>query len=136
MIMKKIFLLALFLGFNFLFPQEQTALKTEVQETNFINKVDKEAIYPGGGGAFRNNFSKIFNADNFDVKKTTKTEARFLIDENGYITKIIVTGDDKSLNKEMERSIKTMQKTKWVPATYNNQPVPYWFTLPMIMYAN
>ena len=132
--MKKILLFVSFLCFNFIFSQElKTAEQGVVNTDPYTNKADQDPIFPGGMNAFRNNIMATFDNSRTSIKGTAKSEARFLIDENGYITKIVVSGDNKSLNKELERTIKSMQKTKWKPAMYNNQPTQYWFRFPMAM---
>ncbi len=37
------------------------------------------------------------------------------------------------MNKEMERVVKAMAKTKWNPAELNGKPVKYRFKLPITM---
>ncbi|WP_449399992.1 energy transducer TonB [Chryseobacterium wanjuense] len=132
--MKKILLFVLFLCCNLIFSQEtKNAEQKAVGIDPYINKADQDPIFPGGMNAFRNNIMTIFDNSKVDIKGTARSEARFLIDESGYITKIVVTGDNKSFNKELDRTIKSMQKTKWKPAMYNNQPTQYWFRFPMAM---
>jgi hypothetical protein len=128
--MKNVFLFILFLCFNLALSQQQS-LNTQTITDTYNSTADKEAVFPGGIEAFRNNIIKNFNNKNLNVEGRAYSEARFLVDENGYITNIVVTGKNQSLNKELERSIKKTQKIKWEPATHKNQPVKYWFRFPM-----
>lgn len=105
------------------------------QETTKVNQVyesvDQVAIYPGGIDAFRNNFYQTFQSGKINGRGKIRSEAIFVIDQKGYITDVEIKGDNKSMNKEMERTIKAMSKTKWSPATIGGEPVKYRFKFPI-----
>jgi len=93
---------------------QETPLNQENIINNFIyDNVDGQPQYPGGMNAFRNNFARTFDPSKINGKGTIKSELRFVIDKDGMITEIVTIGDNKSMNKEMERSVKAMSKTKW-----------------------
>lgn len=100
-------------------------------DNNVYDKADRVAVYPGGIDAFRKNFYQTFDSGKINGRGKIKSEATFVIDQSGYITDIKIIGDNKSMNKEMERAIKAMSKTKWSPATLNGQIVKYRFRLPI-----
>lgn len=131
--MKKLLLLFI-LSFSVnLFSQEVEASQEPIENNIVYDKVDKQPEYPGGINAFRRNFSQTFNSSKINGKGQVKSEAIFVIGKDGYITAIEILGDNKSMNKEMERSIKTMSKTKWSPAEIKGHAVNYKFRLPITM---
>ncbi|MGD1318697.1 energy transducer TonB [Chryseobacterium sp. 2R14A] len=133
--MKKTLILILFLAFNLIFSQNKTAdiNKTlELQKKDSLyNEVDEPAVYPGGINTFRNNFAKTFNSSKINAKGKVKSEAQFVVSQEGIISDIKIIGDNKSMNKEMERAIKAMSKTKWEPAKIDGKPVKFYFKLPI-----
>lgn len=102
--------------------------QTELEKRGY-----KMATYPGGMEAFRNNFAQIFDHSRISSKGRITTEAQFIVSEEGIINDIVITGDSKSMNREMERAIKKMSKTKWQPAELDGKPVKYRFRLPITM---
>ncbi|WP_346983568.1 energy transducer TonB [Chryseobacterium sp. POE27] len=108
-------------------------IENKIVEKITIDESNKPAEYPGGINAFRNNFSRMLNVAKIDEKGTVKSEIQLVISEDGSVTDIKVIGDNKSMNKEMERVMKTMSKTKWTPAMINNIPVKYRSKLPITM---
>lgn len=60
-----------------------------------------------------------------------KSEVRFVIDQQGFITDIQTIGANDSMNKEMERTLKKISKTAWKPAKLNGIPVKFRFKLPI-----
>jgi len=138
--MKNIFAIVLCLVFGFGFSQVKEPETVQPQAVNdsarvrINRKVDSPAEFPGGMNAFRRAFSRNFSISRLSgkIRETTKTEAQFLIDTEGNISSIIVTGDNPALNKEMERVLKSI-KTKWKPAMYKDQPVEYHMRLPLIL---
>jgi len=131
--MKKLLILIVLIISNPIFSQETVSPNKEnisVDNTVYEDVADK-AEYPGGINAFRNNFSQTFKMEKVRGRGQIKSEVRFVIDQQGIITDIITIGDSKSMNKEMERTIKVMSKTKWIPAKINGQPVKFRFKLPI-----
>ena len=93
----------------------------------------KDAQFPGGINTFRNNFARIFDGSRIRGNGIFKSELQFVINEEDFVTEIITTGDNKSMNKEMERTAKSLSKTKWVPAEIDGKPVKFKFRLPITM---
>lgn len=132
--MKKTLLLLTLMSCVKIFSQETPPIKQEtVSNTTIYEEVDGKPEYPGGIDAFRRNFGQTFNGGNINGRGKIKSEAIFVIGQDGYITDIDIKGDNKSMNKEMRRAINAMSKTKWVPATIDGQPVKYKFRLPITM---
>lgn len=133
--MKKLLVLVVLISSIKIFSQETVVVKPETNPSNdtVYEKVDKIPEYSGGINAFRTNFSKTFDGSKINAKGMIKSEAQFVISKEGIITDIVIIGANKSMNKEMERSIKAMSKTKWIPAEINGQYVKYKFKLPITM---
>lgn len=133
--MKKLVVFVLLMSSINIFSQETFPLniEKESQVDNVYEKVDKQPEYPGGINAFRNNFARTFDSSKINGKGIIKSELGFVIDKDGMITEIVALGDNKSMNKEMERSIKAMSKTKWMPAELEEKPVKFRFKLPITM---
>jgi protein TonB len=131
--MKKILALILCLGFGLAFSQTQEA---KVQPTadhsrdEYVPEQSKPAEYPGGLSAFMREVSQKINSNKIKgAKSRTSSKAKFSVNAKGYIETIIVTGENESLNHEVERVMKSM-KTQWRPGEYKGNPVMIWFTLP------
>lgn len=133
--MKKLVVIILLIGSISVFSQEAVTSKEEVVtfENEIKEKGGKLPQYPGGIDVYRKNFSQTFDGSKINGKGMIKSEAQFVISEEGTITNILISGDNKSMNKEMERAVKAMAKTKWKPAELNGQPVKYRFRFPITM---
>jgi len=131
--MKKLLIFAVLMTSVNIFSQEAASAnqeKTDINNTIYEDIPDK-AEFPGGINAFRNNFSQTFKAGKVNGRGQIKSEVRFVVDQQGMITDITTIGENKSMNKEMERAIKAMSKTKWIPAKIDGQPVKFRFKLPI-----
>lgn len=135
--MKKTSILIAILGFNLVFSQNQnSAINKTLQpekKDSLYQKTDEFPVYPGGINVFKKNFATMLNASKINAKGTIKSEAQLIISEEGNVTDIKIIGDNKSMNKEMERVAKLMSKTKWTPAKMNGKPVKFRFKLPITM---
>lgn len=131
--MKKLFTIFLVIISTQIFSQQTVPANQENKGlyTTVYEDIADKAEYPGGINAFRNLFSQTFKTEKINGKGQIKSEVRFVVDQQGKITDIISIGDNKSMNKEMERTIKAMSKTKWAPATIDGHPVKYRFKLPI-----
>lgn len=94
---------------------------------------EKTAHFPDGGAK---NFRQLL-ADNFRSKKVkgsgkVSCQLKFVVETDGSITNVTVTGSNESFNKEAVRAI-SLIKTKWEPAKMNGVPVRYWFKVPLSM---
>ena len=90
--------------------------------------------YPGGINEFRKELSKNFNFNsnrmgNFMIK----IELQFVINEDGNMENILITGDeDKGFRNAVIRALSKIKKT-WKPARNKNIPVKYRFRIPLTM---
>ncbi|WP_294322991.1 hypothetical protein [uncultured Chryseobacterium sp.] len=133
--MKKLLVIFILIGSAKVFAQENTVTGKEIVSSDEIiyEKADKTPEYPGGLNLFRRNFSQNFDITKIDGTGTMKSEVQFVISKEGMITDITVTGNNRSMNKEMERTIKALSITRWKPAEIKGYPVKYKFRLPMTM---
>lgn len=132
--MKKLFVFILLIASMKIFSQVILPEgKTIISEEELKERGYKMGIYPGGIDAFRRNFSQTFDSSNINSKGKIKSEAQFTISEDGSVSDIVIVGDNKSMNKEMERAVKSISKTKWKPAELDGKPVKFRFRLPIAM---
>lgn len=133
--MKKLLVFIVLISSAKIFAQENAVTKTEIASSNdtIYEEVDKIPEYPGGIEAFRTNFMQTIDVAKINATGIIKSEVQFVISPEGIITDIKIDGDNKSMNKEMERSLKVMSKTKWKPGEINGQPVRYKFRFPIAM---
>lgn len=121
--MKTLFLLFGLILSSLTFAQrapEDTAVVTE-----------NIAHFPDGGAQ---NFRQLL-ANNFRIKKVkgkgrVSCQLKFVVERDGSITDVTVTGSNESFNKEAVRAI-SLIKTKWDPARLNGVPVRYRFRVPL-----
>lgn len=130
--MKKLILLLTIIFSQFTFAQETKELSNTISTETIYEKVDKDAEFPGGLNAFRNFIMNIWNFDKIKGSGKFTSIANFVVDKTGVIVDINVTGDNKSLNKELLRTI-SLIKTKWYPAIKNGESVNQRFKFPMTM---
>lgn len=134
--MKKLFVFLVLISSVKIFSQEQNTPSTEIFGTEQFGNIEKSKefpIYPGGINVFKMNFAKMIDWDKVNAKGAVKSEAQLIISEDGDVVDINIIGDNKSLNKEMERVAKRMSKTKWIPAKIDGKPVKFRFKLPITM---
>lgn len=134
--MKKLFVFLVLISSVKIFSQEQNTSSTEIFGTEQFGNIEKSKefpIYPGGINVFKMNFAKMIDWDKVNAKGAVKSEAQLIISEDGNVVDINIIGDNKSLNKEMERVAKLMSKTKWIPAKIDGKPVTFRFRLPISM---
>lgn len=132
--MKKILLLVLLINSILIFSQVIVPEgKTIISDEELKERGFQMAVYPGGINVFRQKFTQTFDSSNINSKGIIKSEAQFIISEEGTVSDIIITGDNKSMNKAMERAVKTLSKTKWKPAELDGKPVKFRFRLPITM---
>ncbi|MFS4429804.1 hypothetical protein [Chryseobacterium sp. S90] len=134
--MKKTLAFILCLGFGFALSQTQETKTSPTEDHSrdkFIPEQSKQAEYPGGLSAFMREVSQKINTNRIKgAKGRTRSQAKFSVNAKGYIETIIVTGDNESLNHEVERVMKSM-KTQWKPGEYKGNTVMIWFNLPFII---
>lgn len=116
--MKKFIILFAFIFSGIVFGQE--AKKTEIVREPITSQT--EAEFPGGINAFRNEFAKNFNMNLVQGKGQIKAIANFIIERDGSLVQLNVTGENESLNNEVKKAIENI-KTKWTPGSVNKNPV-------------
>lgn len=130
--MKKLLVFAVLIASINIFSQQASSASQENPSSNMVYEdIADKAEYPGGINAFRNNFMQTFKTGKVNGRGQIKSEVRFVVDQQGMITDVMTIGDNKSMNKEMERTIKAMSKTKWIPAKIDGEPVKFRFKLPI-----
>ncbi|MBO6184956.1 MAG: energy transducer TonB [Chryseobacterium sp.] len=132
--MKKLLVFIVLITSMKIFAQENTTTKEEIQATeNTFDKTGEPAQFPGGINTFRNNILKLFNNSKINTTGLVKSEIHLIISEDGTVTDINIIGNNKSFNKELERVIKRLSKTKWEPAKIDGKPVKFRFKLPIAL---
>jgi hypothetical protein len=134
--MKKILAFILCLGFGLAFAQaeENQTQSVENHSGDQLNpEQSKPAKYPGGVQAFMQEVSQKIKITRIKgANGMVRSKAKFSVNVKGDIETIIVTGENESLNHEVERVMKSM-KTKWTPGEYKGYPIMIWFALPFIV---
>lgn len=108
-------------------------VKPQVSETQVYTEVEQTAEFPGGINAFR---KKV--ADNFDTSAlegadgVVRGEVTFVVERDGSITDVKVSGSNSDFNAEAIRTVKSI-RNKWAPAKINGQSVRYRYRLPLAM---
>ncbi|WP_175620373.1 energy transducer TonB [Chryseobacterium schmidteae] len=135
--MKKLLVFVVMITSMKIFAQENTITKEEIKATeNTFDKTGEVAQFPGGINAFRNNILQLFNNSKIHTIGLVKSEIHLIISEDGIVTDINIIGNNKSFNKELERVMKRLSKTKWEPAKIDGKPVKFRFKLPIAMHIN
>lgn len=101
-------------------------------EKNFTG-IEKIANYPGGMNALRKEISQLFYTDAVHSETSNiKTNIGFIVEKDGSISNVIAEGDNYSFNRQAEIAMYSVTE-KFIPAYHNGNPVPYYFTLPLIL---
>ncbi|MBL1221674.1 energy transducer TonB [Chryseobacterium sp. L7] len=123
--MKKITVFALLFLSAAAFSQTQETVKSSQTE-----QTDKPAEYPGGFGGFRKAVGQKIRIDRIKgAKGRIESKAAFSINLKGEVENLVVTGENESFNKEVERAIRSI-KPKWNPSTQQGTPVEAKYTIP------
>ncbi|AYZ14476.1 hypothetical protein V2E39_06810 [Chryseobacterium arthrosphaerae] len=132
--MKKIVIFIAFLGFGLAFSQEKkTEEPSDYPPKGAVSEERKQAEYPGGINTFmRDVFKKINTKKLKGGAGKAQANARFSVNTQGEIDKLVVTGNNETVNKEVERVMRSM-KTKWVPGELKGNPVETMYNLPFIV---
>jgi protein TonB len=99
-----------------------------------VDHVDIEADFSGGINAFRNKVVENFNTSAVDSEsgEVIKGIVTFIVETDGSISNIKVSGANIDFNKEAERTIKKING-KWNPAKLQGDKVRSYFRLPISM---
>ncbi|MBS1571854.1 MAG: hypothetical protein JST62_05605 [Bacteroidetes bacterium] len=112
-------------------PTPLPPAKVDVEEIS--TKVDVEAEFVGGINQFRNQFSKKFDATNFENSdETLQAIATFVVEKDGTMSTIKIKGKNAKFNQESERVLKNILG-KWTPAKIGGKSVRSYFSFPISM---
>ncbi|WP_454047905.1 energy transducer TonB [Chryseobacterium sp. Marseille-Q8038] len=129
--MKKISILILLLGAQFAFAQTTQKEEPISQPTTSAenNNIEIPAEYPGGMAALRKYILNEFNTSKIKNSGVFTSTIEFVVSTEGNIESVSSSGNDKYMNEEMERVIKSI-KTKWKPAQNKGKTVRYFVKFP------
>lgn len=127
-------------------PNQHVATGTEngkeiVKETpakpnpnDIIIGVDVEADFIGGVNAFRTKVLQNFDSSvvENETGEVVKAVVTFVVERDGTISNIKVSGANTDFNKEAEKTIKGI-KGKWNPAKFQGENVRSYFRFPISM---
>ncbi|WP_333853454.1 energy transducer TonB [Epilithonimonas sp.] len=108
---------------------------TPVEDPNIIvdgKKVDVAADFKGGINAFREKVANGFDTGSVDQTGMISGVITFVVEKDGSISNIKITGQNSDFNKEAERTVKSI-KSKWTPAQLNGKTVRSSFRMPISM---
>lgn len=108
-------------------------VKPQVSESTVYTEVEQTAEFPGGINAFRKKVGENFDTSAIEgADGVVKGEVTFVVERDGSITDVKVTGKNSDFNSEAVRTVKSI-KNKWAPAKINGQSVRYRYRLPLAM---
>ena len=127
-------------------PNQHVATGTEngkeiVKETpaipnpnEIVKNVDVEADFIGGVNAFRTKVLQNFDSSVIENEtgEVVKAVVTFVVERDGTISNIKVSGANADFNKEAEKTIKGI-KGKWNPAKFQGENVRSYFRFPISM---
>ena len=95
-------------------------------------KVDVAADFKGGINAFREKVAQNFDTESVDRTGMVSGVITFVVEKDGSISNLKVTGSSSEFNSEAERTVKAI-KTKWTPAQLKGKTVRSSFRMPISM---
>ena len=114
-------------------PPKAAAVSAAPSTTEVYESVDQDAEFPGSLNAFRGKFSENFDTGAMEGGEgTIKANVTFIVERDGSVTDVKVSGPNSDFNREAERTVKSI-RTKWTPAKINGQPVRQRYKLPVTM---
>ena len=101
---------------------------------DIIRDVDVEADFIGGVNAFRTKVLQNFDSSVIENERgeVVKAVVTFVVERDGTISNIKVSGTNTDFNKEAEKTIKGI-KGKWNPAKFQGENVRSYFRFPISM---
>lgn len=106
-----------------------------VEDPNVIidgAKADVAADFKGGINAFRQKVAQGFDTSSIDQSGMVSAIITFVVEKDGSISNIKITGANADFNQEAERTVKSI-KTKWTPAQLKGKAVRSSFRMPISM---
>ena len=99
-----------------------------------VKNVDVEADFIGGVNAFRTKVLQNFDSSvvENETGEVVKAVVTFVVERDGTISNIKVSGANTDFNKEAEKTIKGI-KGKWNPAKFQGENVRSYFRFPISM---
>ena len=107
----------------------------KVEDPNIIldsKSVDVAADFKGGINAFREKVAQNFDTESVDKTGMVSGVITFVVEKDGSISNLKVTGSSFDFNSEAERTVKAI-KTKWTPAQLKGKAVRSSFRMPISM---
>lgn len=107
----------------------------KVEDPNIVvdgTKVDVAADFKGGINAFREKVAQNFDTESVDKTGMVSGVITFVVEKDGSISNLKVTGSSSEFNSEAERTVKAI-KTKWTPAQLKGKAVRSSFRMPISM---
>ena len=107
---------------------------TKPNPNDIIRDVDVEADFIGGVNAFRTKVLQNFDSSVIENEtgEVVKAVVTFVVERDGTISNIKVSGANTDFNKEAEKTIKGI-KGKWNPAKFQGENVRSYFRFPISM---
>lgn len=96
------------------------------------DEVDIAADFKGGINAFREKVAQNFDTESIDKAGMVSGVITFVVERDGSISNLKVTGSSSDFNSEAERTVKSI-KTKWTPAQLKGKAVRSSFRMPISM---
>ncbi|WP_313100641.1 energy transducer TonB [Epilithonimonas sp.] len=96
------------------------------------NEADVAADFKGGINTFREKVAQGFDTSSVDQTGMVSATINFVVEKDGSISNIKITGTNSDFNQEAERTIKSI-KTKWTPAQLKGKAVRSSFRMPISM---
>lgn len=115
--------------------QPPVAPSAPVEDPNVIidgAKADVAADFKGGINAFRQKVAQSFDTSSIDQSGMVSATITFVVEKDGSISNIKITGANADFNQEAERTVKSI-KTKWTPAQLKGKAVRSSFRMPISM---
>lgn len=136
--MKKLILILAIIFNGFVFGQEITIDKTIIRDTIPIcyevpqpivyMKVEEKAKFSGGINVFKKLIEEKFDKSVLENERTAYAKIRFIVDVDGSIYKVEITGKNQNFNVELGRAVKSI-KEKWSPAKINKKVVKSYYEI-------
>lgn len=108
------------------------SVKSNIQNNQEIaQKIDKNADYPGGINALRQEVANLFYSDGvYTDVKDLKTQVAFIVEKDGSISHVKAEGDNFTFNRQAEIALYSVVE-KFSPAYINGNSVRSRFRLPL-----
>ena len=111
----------------------QTNKKPFTDNSEIFPATEKNADYPGGINALRQEVATIFYTEAvYSETNPVKTNVAFVVEKDGTISNVKAEGDNFTFNRQAEIALYSVSK-KFTPAVTKGNPVRYRFRLPLTL---